>query len=101
MRMLLGCCLAVVFLVAMPGESSAQAGSVAHVFAVEVPPDQTGAFLEANARFRTVLRRHAPGSKLRILVPLVSANPGTMTVEVRYPSAEACASSPITDLWGR
>ena len=89
MRMFVGRCLAVVSVLGVPSESSAQAGSVAQLLAFEVPPGQAGAFLETIAKQRAVVRRHSPASKFSVASQIVGSNTGAMVVVIEHPSAEA------------
>ena len=88
-KILVGLCLALMLIAAIPSQSSAQGRSVRSLAAFEVPPDQAGAFLEMAAKTRAVFQRHAPDSKFSIYAPIVGGNPGTMVGIVEYPSAEA------------
>ncbi len=88
-KVLVGFCLALMLIAAIPSQSSAQAGTVRQVVVFEVPPGQAGAFLELAAKQRAVFQRHVPDSKFSVYTPIVGGNPGTMVGIVEYPSAEA------------
>ena len=75
-----------------PGGSSAmfEAGSVAMVFLLRVPPDKQPAALDIFSQMRDVVQRHAPQNRISVWSTVVGgAGTGGMTVLSEFPSAAA------------
>ena len=97
-RRLIGLCIVLTFITAVPSESSAQTTqSVAVVFVFEVPLQQVSAMMGIVARVRALVRGHEPRAEMNVYASTFAGpNLDRIVVLTEFPSAEVWGAASAT-----